>query len=162
MERPKNGTVVNPVTPSDSSTRTIQPKHNQQCVQIPKHAASIQYYHAVIGFPTKATWLKAINARFFATWPMLTAKAVAQYFPDSDKTQKRHMLQQRQGVHSAQEKDEVDDKHIAHATKLRSREISVNINNMQIIMYTGQMGNRYIMVLCKWDGNLILVNPMKI
>ena len=49
-------------------------------------------------------------------------------------------------------------------------DISVNIEDMKQIMYTDQrgqfpivssQGNRYIMVLCETDGNLILVEPMK-
>ena len=47
------------------------------------------YYHAMEGFPTKA--------RFFATWPMLTTKAVAKYFHESKETQNEHMQQHRQG-----------------------------------------------------------------
>ena len=66
----------------------------------------IQYYHAAARFPTKATWLKAINIGFFATWPMLIAKAVAKYFLESNETQKGHMQQQWQGVKSTQERRE--------------------------------------------------------
>ena len=51
----------------------------------------IRYCHETAGFPTKATWLKVTKARFFASWPMLTATAIAKHFPESPKTQKGHM-----------------------------------------------------------------------
>ena len=43
-------------------------------------------------------WIKAINAGFFALWPMLTARSVNMYFSESPETQKGHMRQQRQEV----------------------------------------------------------------
>ena len=48
----------------------------------------IRYHHLAAGFPTKTSWLKAINAGLFVSWPMLTARAVAKYFSESTKTQK--------------------------------------------------------------------------
>ena len=50
------------------------------------------------------------------------------------------------------------------------QEVQVNVEDIKHIMYTDQteqflvmsiQGKRYIMVLCKTDGNLILVKPMK-
>ena len=58
-----------------------------------------RYYHARAGFPIKATWLETIQARFYATWPMLTTTAVMKYFPELDKTQKRtHMAKQAEST----------------------------------------------------------------
>ena len=58
----------------------------------------ICYHHSTAGFPTKATWLRAIKAGFYATRPVLTATAVFKYFPESDETQKGHKQQNHQGV----------------------------------------------------------------
>jgi hypothetical protein len=41
----------------------------------------VHYYHAVVGFPTKPTWVVAIKNRQFALWLGLTAKAVTKHFP---------------------------------------------------------------------------------
>ena len=50
------------------------------------------------------------------------------------------------------------------------QEMNINIEDMEHIMHTDQtgqfpvvssQGNMYIMLLCKTDGNLILVEPMK-
>ena len=60
----------------------------------------VRYYHAAAGFPTKATWLKAIGMGFFATWTGLTYAAVQRHFPESEETQKGHMRKMKAGVRS--------------------------------------------------------------
>ena len=76
---------------------TVDTTNQQQMVnnvyESPRTKQLIQYYHATTGFLTKATWLKSIKGRFYATWSMLTATAVINYFPESDKTEKGHMQQ---------------------------------------------------------------------
>ena len=47
----------------------------------------IQYLHAAAGFPGKETWLKAIIAGDYVTWPGLTTIAIRKHFPALDKTQ---------------------------------------------------------------------------
>jgi hypothetical protein len=42
--------------------------------ELPSTEQVIAWYHAAAGYPTKSTWIKAIDAGFFATWPMLTSK----------------------------------------------------------------------------------------
>jgi hypothetical protein len=49
---------------------------------IPNTKQVIAWYHAAAGYPAKATWIKAIDAGFYATWPMLTSKAVRKHFPE--------------------------------------------------------------------------------
>ena len=42
----------------------------------------VAWYHAAAAdYPMKATWIQAINSGFYATWPLLTAKAVKKHFP---------------------------------------------------------------------------------
>jgi hypothetical protein len=50
----------------------------------------VRYLHACTGFPTKPSWIKAIKNRQYASWPGLTVKAVAKYFPESKETMKGH------------------------------------------------------------------------
>jgi hypothetical protein len=45
-------------------------------------------------------WIKAIKPGFFATWPLLTTKAVKKHFPEHDKTPKGHMGRVKSGVRS--------------------------------------------------------------
>ena len=36
---------------------------------LPSVEAMVRYFHAVAGYPVKDTWLKAIKAGNYATWP---------------------------------------------------------------------------------------------
>jgi hypothetical protein len=57
-------------------------------------AQSIKYLHAAAGYPVEDTWIAAINAGNYNTWPGLSAQAVRCHFPESDETQKGHMKKQ--------------------------------------------------------------------
>jgi hypothetical protein len=48
----------------------------------------IKYHHAAAGYPVKDTWIKAINAGNYTTWPGLTSEAVRKHFPDLTKLRK--------------------------------------------------------------------------
>ena len=60
----------------------------------------IRHYDATAGFPTETFWIKAIQAGFYAMWPMLTATVIIKYYPESDETQKGHMHQNKEGLQS--------------------------------------------------------------
>ena len=100
----------------------------------------IRYYLAAAWLLMKATWLKAFWAGFYATWLMLTTTAVTKYFPKLDETQKGQRWQQRQGVQSTKENNDINNMHIPHMPQTRSREISINIDDMKLIMYSDQTG----------------------
>ena len=44
--------------------------------ELPSTEKTVRYYHAAAGFPTYETWLAAVQAGNYDTWPGLTAKAV--------------------------------------------------------------------------------------
>ena len=67
---------------------------------LPYVAQTIKYLHAPASYPVEDTWIKAINAGNYTTWPGITTVAVQKHFPKSDETQKGHMKRQRQGVRS--------------------------------------------------------------
>ncbi len=71
---------------------------------LPNTCQSLMYFHAAAGFPVKETFLDAVQAGNYATWPGLTTTLIAKHFPDSDKTQKGHMKGQRKGVRSTRVK----------------------------------------------------------
>ena len=64
---------------------------------LPSVSQTVRYLHAAAGYPTKDTWIKAIKAGNYISWPGLTATAARKHFPESDETQKGHMKRQRQG-----------------------------------------------------------------
>ncbi len=65
---------------------------------LPKTWQSLLYHHALAGFPPKETFLAAVRAGNYATWPGLTTTLILKHFPNLDKMQKGHMKRQRKGV----------------------------------------------------------------
>ena len=135
---------------------------------LPSIPHTIRYLHAAAGFPVKETWLDAIKAGNYVTWPGLTTTAVRKHFPDSDETQQGHMKQQRQGVRST--KLTVNDEESPAPNPKKMHDVFIKIYNVSETMYTDQTGrfpatssrgNQYIMVLVEVDGNYIDVEPMK-
>ncbi len=129
---------------------------------------TISYLHAAAGFPVKETWLDAIKAGNYVTWPGLTTTAVRKHFLDSDETQQGHMKQQRQGVCST--KLTVNDEECPVPNTKKMHDVFIKIHNVSETMHTDQTGrfpatsskgNQYIMVLVKVDGNYIDAEPMK-
>ncbi len=60
----------------------------------------VQFQHAALGFPPKATLLDAICHKNLVTFPGMTSDNVNKFFPESNETQKGHMKQKKQGVRS--------------------------------------------------------------
>ena len=54
--------------------------------ELPSTEKTIAYFHVCAGFPVKSTWIAAIKAGNYCTWPGLSVKAVEKYFPESDET----------------------------------------------------------------------------
>ena len=136
----------------------------------------IKYHHAAAGYPVKDTWIKAINAGNYTTWPGLTSEAVRKHFPESDETQKGHMKRQRQGVRSTKILKtlpviENSAKELDNSPTLKKmKDVYIKTHMADDTMYTDQPGrfpatssngNQYIMVLVEVDGNYIDAEPMK-
>ena len=82
-----------PLTTNNNNTKAeyvLLSKQTEQAInnvyELPSIAETIRYLHACAGFPTKATWVKAIQNGNYATWPGLTIKAVNKHFPEADET----------------------------------------------------------------------------
>jgi hypothetical protein len=72
--------------------------------KLPSTRQTILYHHALAGFPVQETFLNAVQAGNYATWPGLTIAALHKYFPNLDETQKGHMKGQQQGICSTKQK----------------------------------------------------------
>ena len=153
----------------DKSTR--EETHN--VYSLPSMTQSIKYLHAAAGFPVKETWLTAIEAGNYVTWPGLTTAAVRKHFPDSDETQKGHMKKQRQGVRSTRTKEESNETEASNTNNSpprKLRDVYIKIHNAGETMHSDQTGrfpatssrgNQYVMVLVEVDGNYIDAEPLK-
>ncbi len=71
---------------------------------LPSSCKTFLWYHASVGIPPKKTFIDAVLNRNFATWRKLTVTLINQYYPDSDKTVKGHLKDQRQGIRSTKQK----------------------------------------------------------
>ncbi len=142
----------------------------------------VRYLYACVGFPTKPSWIKVIKNRQYASWPGLTVKAAAQYFPESKETMKGHGCKTKSRLRSTKTPAKRDDNnadiktasiHLPHPPT-KQKELVLRIfdlsNEAQRLMYTNQTGkfpkksskgNQYIMVLIEIDSNAILVKAMK-
>jgi len=80
---------------------------------LPNSRQPLMYFHAAAGFPTKESFMDAVQAGNYTTWPGLTTTLISKHVPDSDETQKGHMKGQRKGVRSTKVKQ-------ASAIKIKS------------------------------------------
>jgi hypothetical protein len=151
--------------------------------ELPSTRQTILYHHASAGFPIKETFLDAVRAGNYATWPGLTVAALHKYFPDSDEMQKGHMKGQRQGIRSTKQKalDHLVESETIVKIKvepgtevplpakcfndifIRIEDLAESIHSDQTgaFSYPSQRGNRYVMVAIHLDANYIFCESMK-
>ncbi len=143
---------------------------------LPDNRQTLQYLHASAGFPVKETFLAAVRAGNYATWPGLMTTLITKHFPDSDKTQKRHMKGQRKGVRLTKIKPPVHIK-IEPTTETAPNLTITKENDIFVVIYelsntvhtdqtgafllTSQRGYCYIMVGIHLDVNYIFCELMK-
>ena len=168
---PLKHNVVNENTDTVIWARPEEQEYAAHVFELPSAKETIRYMHAAAGFPQKDTWLRAIRAGNFATWPGVSVSAVQKHFPESEETQKGHMKSVRQGLRTT--KDKID-KTLRDSEKQepipRKQDIFVTTVDLQETIYTDQTGkfpyvssrgNRYIMVALHIDANAIYVEPMR-
>jgi len=149
---------------------------------LPSARQTLLWYHAAAGFPAKETFIHAVRAGHYSTWPGLTANMIARHFPDSIETAKGHLKGQRQGIRSTKQtaihklvtaaevhiKQEHGDSPPPAPT--RQNDLFVHIADLSETIHTdqtggfpylSQRGNRYIMVAIHLDANYIFVEAMK-
>ena len=69
----------------DEPITTEQAHH---AYDLPSVGQTIRYLHGAARFPTEDTWIKAIKAGNYNTWPTITPETVRRHFPESDETQR--------------------------------------------------------------------------
>ena len=63
--------------------------------------ALVIYFHAAAGYPVRSTWLRAIEAGNFASFPGLTLANAKRFCPSANETIESHLVQERQGTRSS-------------------------------------------------------------
>jgi hypothetical protein len=146
-----------------SSTPTALNAHD-----LPSVAALVHYLHAAAGFPVKSTWLAAIKAGNYSSWPGLTYANASKYCPSCDETIKGHLTQVRQGIRSTKPKEPSKatspsipaspSKEMHIWTKPISKLFTDDMGRFPV---RSRSGNQYIMLAYHCDSNAILVEPFQ-
>ena len=148
----------------------------KRAYDLPSTPALIEFLHAAAGYPVKSTWLAAIKAGNYTTWPGLTYELAAKYCPDPDCTHKGHMAQMRQHVRSTEPKPPTPpvsppsplptmslptppDTHEVHITEIAASTLFTDDTGRFPIR--SRSGNQYIMVAYHQASNAILVQPFQ-
>jgi hypothetical protein len=117
----------------------------------------------------KTTWLKAIKAGNYISWPLLTVKNVTKYYPETTGTPKGHLNHTRKNVRSTKPKPFKT----TSSTQLQGKKVQdmhTQVYEVRETVFTDQTGqyptqsrsgNKYIMVMVDIDSSGILVEPLK-
>ena len=75
-----------PRKPSKKAIHALQQANS--VYNLPSIKQAIKWMHAVCEYPVKSTWLRAIKARNYMGWLILTEQNVSKYYPKTNKTLK--------------------------------------------------------------------------
>jgi hypothetical protein len=143
---------------------------------LPNTLKSLQYHHALAGFPPKETFLSAVRAGNYATWPGLTTTLILKHFPNSGNMHKGHMKGQRKGVQltkvsapvTIKAKPETANpppptikKHYDIFVMVYELLDTVHTDQTSVFPITSQQGCQYIMMGIHLDANYIFCELMK-
>ena len=81
-----------PSIPNDSKQATLAA---YSAYELPSVAALIIYSHAEAEYPVRSTWLKAIGAGNYVSWPGLMLSNATKYYPSAEATIMGHLVQKR-------------------------------------------------------------------
>jgi hypothetical protein len=124
--------TVDNISRSETNTKQANNAYDQ-----PPISQTVKYDHAAAGFPVADTWIKAIKAGNYITWPTITPSTVQRHFPESDKTQKGHMKKQRQQVRSTRVLAETTD--VTNVPALpKMKDMYIKIYNTTKTMHSNQ------------------------
>jgi hypothetical protein len=138
-----------------------------------KKADIVQYLHKAAFSPVKSTWIQAIQAGFYTTWPNLTVEMVEKHLEKSPATVKGHLRQIRQNLRSTATTATPIDTNVMTMSShedIRENLVSIKIVEVAGKVFTDQTGrfpvnsskeNKYIMVMYDNDTNAILAEAMK-
>jgi hypothetical protein len=171
-QKSSNNNIIIPSTIKVQEHIKASIEQDEECIgnvyELPSIEQTIRYLPTAVGFPTKATWLKAIRKGNYSTWPLINVKNVYKHFPQSEETQQGHMRGQRQGLRST---NIIQQLTTGHDTPVQNRnDIMLQTYDANETMYTDQTGrfphissrgNRYQMIAFHVDSNSIWVEPMK-
>eukprot|EP00804_Cyclotella_cryptica_P000018 CCRYP_013701-RA/>CCRYP_013701-RA protein AED:0.35 eAED:0.46 QI:0/0/0/1/1/1/2/0/422 len=160
-------------SPTNRSRPTGHPKPPWLSMPVisPDLGALVHYLHAAAGFLVKATWLAAIKAGNYASWPGLTHANASKYCPSCDEAIKGHLTQVRQGIRSTKPKPPKTTAPMIPSLIPPAASKELHLWDEPISkLFTDDMGrfpvqscsgNQYLMLAYHCDPNAILVEPFQ-
>ena len=158
-----------PRRPSKRAKQALERAHS--VYDLPSIEQATKWMHSVCGYPVKSTWLKAVKARNYTGWPLLTAKNIAKYYPETTETPKGHLNQVRKNIRSTKPKPrEMETSNTSTLRGQKVRDVYTRVYETRNTVFSDQTGafpwrsrsgNKYIMVMVEIDSNAILVEPIK-
>ena len=142
----------------------------------------MNYYYACLNYPVLSTLTKAINKGYFKGWHCLTSQQACQHITVSPESEKGHMDQVRQGIHTTQQirtlppqgMTIISNDHMADEpqtlhnictnhdfTTIHEIEGKLSSNQTGCFPITSNRGNAYIVVFYVYDANYICLVPIK-
>ena len=106
---------------------------------IPSVEALIRYLHAEAGYPVRSTWLTAISAGNYSSWPGLTLANATKYCTSATSTIMGHLVQKRQGVRSTKTKLTATSSPEPKLPQFRSNELQIQVTPISKL-YTDDTG----------------------
>ena len=92
-----NATLMWKITDKPDSQVPTNVVNNVHLIR--SNAVLLDYLHQAAGYPVKKTWLQAIKAGLYATWPGVTYNLVAKHLPEVTKeVSAGHLYQKQQGI----------------------------------------------------------------
>ena len=85
-----------PRQPSKKARKALREANSMY--DLPSTEQAIKWMHAVCGYPVKSNWQKVVKAGKFVGWPLVTARNVKKYYPETNETPKVHLNQSRKNV----------------------------------------------------------------
>ena len=133
----------------------------------------IWYFHATAGLPVRDTWLKAIKAGNFESWPGLAYQHLAKYCPMCKETIKVHMVHTQHHVGSTKPTrkynnppapvpepayyEEENDTAVSNELHIKTTHIrNLYTDDTGSFPVTSTTGHQYIMVEYHFDANAII------
>jgi hypothetical protein len=162
--------------PAASPSKTIPAPEANNVYEINNKRDIITYLHKACFSPVPSTWIKAIDAGFFATWPGLTSQLVRHHLQKSEATIKGHLRTARANQRSTKPKVTTPPNIPQMTTPptepaaVRQQECYIKTVDISGKVYSDQTGrfpnasskgSKYIMVLYDLDSNAILTEPLK-
>ena len=126
----------------------------------------VTYLHRACFSPVPATWTKAIDAGYFATWPGLTSDLVRKHLAKSVATAKGHLRQDRKNVRSTKPTAPLpapEPTTRTHCAFTKIILISGTLYSDQTGHFptTSSRGSKYVMIFYDFDSSAILAEPLK-